>query len=362
MAIYLVVLLGCSSLLLATLVGKRHAQRMTGAFCIMVLSGFCALRGYVGTDTYSYHLMFQSGADLDWGDLLQSVEPAFAFLLRLTGHLTESSFVFIFLISLIQGILLLRLAQTSRRPAEFLLVYLAIFYLNFHFNILRAGTAVLLLLLANRVPANAPGQWRFHALGTAAVLTHYSALIGFLPILIARQQKQGARLAMIGLAAVAVFAGYLLILQNEVLAAKYLIYSELVAVDDSEAPSRSLLFGLPFYLLLYFCVTSKKNRVVVTTLFVTWLALRSITIVVPLVARVEMIANALLLFWVLEQPLTRLKSQLRSMALLGLTVMWLYGSLAAIANEDAIMSAVQFLDESHLMSPFNPYRFVWEEN
>ena len=90
--------------------------------------------------------------------------------------MTTNGFVFLASISIIQGLLLYFLIKGSNYPATFLAVYIALFYMDFEFNTLRAGIAILLLVMANRaVIKNNPSH--FYLVGLSAVLIHYSAIM-----------------------------------------------------------------------------------------------------------------------------------------------------------------------------------------
>jgi hypothetical protein len=81
-----------------------------------------------------------------------------------------------------------------------------------------------------------------------------------------------------------------------------------------------------------------------------------------LAGRIEMIANALLLFYVIEIPLKGRRQQLRRVSVMALAAMWTYGGLLGLAAEDSIMSNLGVVDAVYLTSPFVPYRFIWEGN
>ena len=361
MSIYPIVLVGLSLLLMGVYAGNYYQQKWISYFCIFFLTCFSALRGYVGTDTYAYHLMFLDNGAEDLLDVAKSIEPLFALLIKFVALITDSSFVFVALISIIQGLLLTGLATTSKKPAIFLLVYIALFYINFQFNILRAGTAILLLVLANRIPNEAKNQSKFYLLGIAAILIHYSTVIGFLPMLLIRQKNRNAQCFAVVLIVIALVFAYYFVMNNEALYGKYLVYSAELSSEVSNATNKSFIFSLPIYFLLYVSVVEKENFLKVTLFFLVWFVLRWATTSFIIFSRAEVVVNALLLFFVIEHVPVGWKNQIRNVALGGLIVMWLYGTLIRLGEEDPVMSGSIALDENHLMSPFNPYRFVWEE-
>jgi len=116
------------------------------ALFFLALILFAGLRGSVGADTPAYARFFQLAADADGARLLLlQVEPAFVALLYFLRQLSESSLFFIFSYSLIQSFLIWRIYSKIEKKL-FILIYVLLFYVQFHFNTLRAGTATLLLL------------------------------------------------------------------------------------------------------------------------------------------------------------------------------------------------------------------------
>jgi hypothetical protein len=358
--IYAIVLIvSCLFLLLARMTNSRQ-QKGIAYFCILVITIFAAMRGYVGTDTYAYHLMFGDYSNIDVLDAARNIEPLFVILIKFTAIVSNSSFLFVGLISVIQGFLLYRLVKTSNNPADFLVIYIAIFYLNFEFNILRAGTAILILILASRVLREEAGK-EFYWLGIAAVLTHYSAIIGFLPLAYFRQKNISTKIITIISIVVAASLMSYFVMTNEALYGKYLIYSEELGSNFSDETNRSFYFSLPLYFLLYISVVRKENAFNITSLFLIWFFLRWATTLFMIVGRVELIVNALLLFFVIEHVLSGWRKQIRSVALVSLVIMWLYGNLNVLDRVDPVSSGGVDLDSTHLMSPYNPYKFFWDE-
>ena len=358
MLIYAVVLIGCCILLLMAHTGRHEQQKQIAYFCVFIITVFAAVRGYVGTDTYSYHMIFVDNSSEAILDIAKIIEPLFALLIKSTALITDNSFVFIALISIIQGLILMKLVNTSKNPVDFLLIYIAVFYLNFEFNILRAGTAVLLLVWANQIPNDEENRKKFYLIGIAAVLTHYSAVIGFLPMVLLRQKEVNTRLLATALIVIALVCAYYFVIGNEALYGKYLIYSGEFGFEESSATNRSFIFSLPIYFLLYISVVNRKNVLGISSLFLVWVGLRWMTTILGFVGRAESIVNALLLFSVIEHILVGWRKQVRSTAILGLTIMWLIGTLLNI--EDPVIPSGSSFNDNYLNSPFIPYKFLWE--
>ena len=361
MLVYAAVMIACLLLLTVAHFGSRRQRKRIVLFGVFALTCFAALRGYVGTDTGAYHSMFSDFSNESLADVLGVVEPIFALLMKATATFSDDSFVFVVLIAVIQGLLLARVATTSNNPLDFLAIYVTIFYLNFHFNIVRAGTAILFLILAMRVPKEDDNQTKFYALGVAAILAHYSAVIGFLPLLLLRQRAANAKSLAIGLLVLVMGSVYYFTTANEFLLAKYLAYVDILAPDVTNSVSLSFILGIPLYLLLYVSAVNKSNRVGLTLLFTVWLFARWLTAVFTLFGRVEIIINALLLFSIIELALVGWRHQLRKVAVTGLTVMWLFGSLLGLQEESSIMDGLGISDSLYRMSPFIPYKFIWDD-
>jgi len=361
MLTYAAVLVSCLVLLAVAPLGSVRQRRLIVLLCVLALTVFAALRGYVGTDTYAYHSMFADYSGEPVGDVLVVVEPIFALLMKAVGLFSEDAFAFVISIAIVQGLLLARLATTSKRPLEFLAIYVTVFYLNFHFNILRAGTAMLLLILAMRVPKENEHQLKFYGYGIAAVLTHYSTLIGFLPLIVLRQRAATARPLAIGLlASVVGFLAYLAT-APESWVARYAAYADILTPDVSNAVSLSFVLAIPLYLLLYVSVVDERNWIRFTLLFSIWFLARWLTSIFTLFGRIEIIINALLLFSIIELPVIGWRQSARRIALIGVTVMWLFGSLLGLYEEDAILAGMGVSEGLYAMSPFIPYKFLWDD-
>lgn len=115
-------------------------------FLYMLL--FSGLRGVVGADTPTYLGYFERADSLDgWELLFQSVEPLFAIFILMVRVISEEGAFFLFSCSLLQTFIAFYIYKKTANK-NFIFVYLILFYLNFHFNTLRAGLATLLFLAA----------------------------------------------------------------------------------------------------------------------------------------------------------------------------------------------------------------------
>lgn len=116
-------------------------------FLILIL--FAGLRGLVGSDTLSYLMFYDQFQDPEIAaSYVTKMEPVFVLLVALHGYLVESKFLYILTVSLLQAWILYLVFNQSSRKYYFLLFYVLLFYLNFHFNVTRAAIAAMLFLLA----------------------------------------------------------------------------------------------------------------------------------------------------------------------------------------------------------------------
>jgi len=304
--------------------------------------------------------MYSDNADQDFGYLLEIVEPIFALLIGMVAALSGESFAFVIAIGLLQGLLLMQLIKSSRSPVDFLMIYIGIFYLSFQFNVLRAGTGILFLLMASRVPREERNQAQFYFFGVAAVLSHYSTLLAFIPMLFLRIPLSNPKALIPAISLMTAGAYYFLVFSWEAIGAKYLIYSDLLAPDVTNTLSMTFILGLPIYLAIFTTAVTRKKWIGLAFLLAVWIGLRWLTSIFSLAGRVEMIVNAMLLFYMIEIPSDGWRKKLRGFSVSVLTVMWVAAALFGLANEDKIMTNLDVVSDVYLSSPFTPYHFIWE--
>lgn len=135
-------------LFLARKVGERQSSALTYVvFACLIL--FAGLRGLVGSDTLSYLQAYESLSSLEnFLYLLGKMEPLFVLVLSIHKYLFDSPFFYLFMMSAFQALLLWKVCENSSNKSFFLISYVLIFYLNFHFNIARSAVATMLFLYA----------------------------------------------------------------------------------------------------------------------------------------------------------------------------------------------------------------------
>jgi hypothetical protein len=347
----------CLSLLAARTMSLQ-LQRRIAYSVLLIVTIFAGARGYVGTDTSHYHHMFDNFGAETFSEGLEVTEPLFVALMQLSALISDSSFVFVGLIALLQGAILLRVMKVSDRPADALAIYIALFFINFEFNILRGGTAVLLLLAARQVWHDKDGKW-FYFFLIAAVLAHYSSAVTVLPMIYMREKRPTARLAVLLLVIPLVFAASYFLIGPE----KYASYLDDGQKNDAVPYGVGFFIYILMYVLLYLSVISRKNFLTLTALFLFWISLRWTSNYILYVDRVELIVNALLLYGFLEKKLVGWQRQVQGLAVTGLIFIGLNGTLSGLENVDNSTRGAHVPNAATLTydSPFVPYKFFWDE-
>lgn len=338
-----------------------HIQRRISYVFAIIITIFAGARGYVGTDTHAYHRMFNEFNTDGFEEIIRFTEPMFALLIKLSAFISESSFVFIALIALIQGLILVRILKASPRPADFLAIYIAVFFVNFQFNILRAGTAILLLLAARQVWHQKNGM-PFYFLCFAAVFAHYSAMIAVFPMIFLRNGHVSKKIFMLFVLPLMIGVIFYFMVSPDQYE-RYLSYSQDAHLGESAQYGVGFFIYLLMYFLLYLSVLNEKNFWPLTFLFFLWMSLRWLSNHIYYLDRIEIIINALFLYGMLERKAVGWKSHVRLLASTSLVFLGLYGTLINLSQADAgvrsmPMSKDEIVTDS---SPYIPYKFFWDE-
>lgn len=348
-----VCLMGLAASLLAV-----DSQRIVARVLVLMLTCFAALRGYVGTDTGAYHTMFFDFGSLDLTDLANQIEPVFAALLHLTAQVSDSSFLFVGSIAVLQGVLLVLVVGRHEQPALFVAVYASTFFVNFHFNILRAGVAALFLVLA-LASLRSSQRARFQGFGFLSILSHYSSVLFFLPMNLVGRRWYIAVLSFV-LASLAAI-GLMMHFVNEARYFQYLTYVALLETSDSVSYGFGLLALFALYVGVFVLTVSRSNYHLLLPLMCLWIALRLASNHMLFVSRIEVVVNLFLLYILLGEspPAQRRAARLLVCALL--VSLNLYGTIGGLKAADQSMREGFAADPSRRNSTYLPYRFAWEE-
>lgn len=201
-----------------------------------VLIVFAGLRGLVGSDTISYLNFYDQFKDPEaLRNYLTKMEPIFVLLVGGHGYLLDSKLLYLIMMSCFQTWLLYLVFEKSRKGLLFLLFYILLFYLNFHFNIARAGVATMLLLLSLTTDSK--------KVKVLAVLMapgfHFSVLF-FYPLFFVKLDLR----RFLFLAIFVIFALLLLFKNIDYFFAKYQSYLEYMQSGSSEVSLAGALIAL----------------------------------------------------------------------------------------------------------------------
>lgn len=358
MFVYALVLLPVCliSILASQLPIKQQRQIVYGL--VFVLTAFAALRGYVGTDTSAYHSMFEDYASESIVDLVRIVEPVFAILLVITGWFSDSSFAFVFSISILQGIILFFILGRCESPAMFLAIYTSTFFVNFHFNILRGGVAALLLLVAIHYLISGT-QKKFYLAGTMSILSHYSSLLFFLPMTVVDRSWKAGLLVL--LLSTTIAFGLVYYFVNDARLLQYINYSLLFDSDEGVRYGSGLIALFILYAILYYFTVSRENFSVLTLLLLTWYVIRFLSNYILFIDRLEVVINLIFLYLVTQHKPTGRTRIFWTLALSMLVLLNSYGALIGLEKADQSSRGAFDPDSSRRNSTYLPYKFIWEE-
>lgn len=172
--------------------GRLNVFTFLFFFLIFLIPG---VRGDVGQDTYSYMVHYQYLNDINSFLRVLSEKEPFLYFIMYPHKLVFNSYTgFLFIVALLQSVLLYYSTRNLYHRAFFLIFYLAIYFLEFHFNVLRVAFASLFFLSAmSEINHNKQRTLIFLLL---SVLSHLSILVLF-PIIITRANLTKKQLAYV---------------------------------------------------------------------------------------------------------------------------------------------------------------------
>jgi hypothetical protein len=362
MLIYaLIVFAGMASALLSAAAGGDRRPLYAGC---ALLAAFAFLRGDVGTDTYTYHQQYFDFAAVD-NDILRmlAIEPFFLLLIKLLSSIgglvglrpETLSTAYVAVIALFQGWLLMLLVRRLRNPGLFLLFYSATFYLNFQFNILRAGTATLLLCLSVLL-LDAPADRRkgFVVLLLTPVV-HYGAIL-LVPWVVAYDALRTGRylrFALVAITAAAAAGAVLAFAMSEpffaIMAAKYAGYLQ----DNGKTVGVGFALNMAMLALVAFTALA-RDRADLLLFAIPVLVLRILALDTTAADRVVEMIYPMLALLIAQRTRRPVYGSVTALVLL-LAMMNATSTVAALPNATA--SAVQ---QQWRLSPYIPYRTFFD--
>jgi hypothetical protein len=333
-------------------------QRALAAPLILVLAAFASLRGYVGTDTYAYHEMFQDFRQDSLLEIAGAVEPVFAAIIKMVSSVSKSSFIFVGVVAIIQSVVLYAIIVRHSQPLLFLGLYTATFYINFQFNILRAGLAALLLVLALSYTLGGSRLKSFGS-GLLSMLSHYSSVLFLVPISLIGQKF---RWGMVWLLASLLVGGLVIwTLVGEGRWVQYLSYLVLYDADDSVQYGFGLFVAFGLYAIIFSLQVTRQNVIMLLAIFLLWYFTRLASNYFMFVDRIEIVVNIILLYLVSQKPDRRRNQTSVTIACMMLIALNLYGSLKGLEAADLSTRGASAAEFGRISSTYLPYRFAWEE-
>lgn len=337
------------------LAGKvTSGQRVFLLFIVFtVLVVFSGLRGLVGSDTLSYLTFYDQFKD---PELLRSyltrMEPIFVLLVWVHGYLLDSKLLYLIMMSCFQAWLLYLVFERSREGLLFLLFYILLFYLNFHFNITRAGVATMLLLLS--LTADSKKVKLLAALMAPGF--HFSVLF-FYPLLFMRLDSR----RFLFLTILATLVLFLLFKNMDYFFAKYQSYLGYMQSGSSGVSLAGVLIALN--VLVSIVLLRSPSRVLLGSSLLLLLAL-VVEVYHPIGYRLVNIGLLFYLYFLLEH-LACHKSRLCYIFFWAPVLMVFTLSLHNMLNERAVLEARiasgESLDDA-LKSTYIPYEFYWQDS
>ena len=349
---YLVMYAVVASILLLT---SKVVKHQTGYLIFIVLAAlflFAGLRGIVGADTGSYLLIYNELANKD-GILsgMSRTEPGFIALLSLHKAIFNSETLYIIMMSGFQVFLLYAVVKNSSRQHLFLLCYVFLFYLNFHFNTTRAAIATMLFLygLCGKSVTNK----RLALL--AAPLFHVTILPFYLVLLRGTNWKH--IVAVLGVAGLAIALNFEAAL---LFATKFLVYQSFGILEQSGVS----LYAVLLTVMALSSIFALKNsgyyfKWMAGALAVSYL----VTNFYPVAFRLTIVASVFYYFFLIDELSRTNRSSLQLFFWIPV-VLGFYFVVIGINNESKNLNDrinLGSVPVSALESTYIPYRFSWND-
>jgi hypothetical protein len=317
------------------------------------LCSVAVLRGYVGTDTYSYHLQYDLIISNEAYDLkLFLIEPAFIVIGKLVEFAGGDSFAYVSLIGVIQALLVIFILKRIERPDLFLMFYVSTFYLSFHFNIIRASTSLLLILISLLWVKK--GGAKFYITLWSSVLFHYTAILIVLYILLYRRFSEKKYISGIVsiLSLSAIIAYSLAIFGDEFIFVKYHEY-----INTSLRLEQETGVGFLFLLCLYLglAVTLfKENSLEAIFFALPVILIKVFAINYPLLVRLECFILPVFILFLTKDVFKDSRRCIINIIIVVLCILNIYGVVSALPIDD------RDLDFAHRASPYIPYHTLFD--
>ena len=341
-----------ASILLLT---SKVVKHQTGYLIFTVFAAlflFAGLRGVVGSDTGSYLMIYNELANKD-GILfeLSKTEPGFIALLSLHKAIFNSETLYIIMMSGFQVFLLRAVVKNSAKQHLFLLCYVFLFYLNFHFNITRSAIATMLFLygICGKSVTNRRLALIFAPLFHVTILPFYLVLL--------RGTKWKHIVAVLGVAVLAIALNFE---AAGLFAVKYLVYQNYGNLEKSGVSLYAVLLAV----MALSSIFALKNsgyyfKWMAGALAVSYL----VTNFYPVAFRLTIMASVFYYFFLIDELSQANKISLQLFFWIPVTLGF-YFVVMGINNESEKL-AVRINEGSvpvmALESTYIPYGFIWND-
>jgi len=331
---------------------KSPQNKLLGICIFIIIVLFSGLRGLVGSDTQSYLKYYNYAKDInDAQYLLLLFEPLFVFLMHTIHYIHDSNFTFIFIYSLFQG-LLFYLIFTKIDNKIFILCYVLLFFIEFHFNTIRAGTAALCLLYSV-VTKNDKAKVAFALIAPGF---HVSILL-FYPIFFLRIRL------IYSITTLTIIALLLYSYQDisSLILGKMFSYEDYLT-SNSSSFSKIYLMYIAYIAVTLLSIKNLSKEFCITGLII--MALFSLAMIYPIAYR-GIVLGWVLYFYFLSRDLTSSnQTGLFKYYLYPLLIVLSFTNIIYIINEsDRVSDRISVdLSADVLDSTYIPYKFYWNDD
>lgn len=314
---------------------------------------FAGLRASnVGSDTPTYVGYFNMAESFDNFRLLAlSIEPGYLGWTFLSRAISDSSFAFLMLTSLAQAALLYKILANSKNYI-FLFIYIFLFYLNFHFNTIRVGFAVLFFLCF----LTEKKKYLKNIFLIVAPTFHVSILF-FYPFFAMKWDLKSIAIALFAVITfAAVFPGVI-----QMFVDKAVSYSGYLEDGGAGVSALGLVFVLMIGSSLFLHRHSSHNFKISAVLLLLIYAAKA---KFPILYRLAFIAQFFYLFYLTVDLNQKIHSKQRILVLWPIVGALFILQLYNIVTEKAALSS-RFesgdLSAESLDAGYLPYEFIWQD-
>lgn len=340
-----------SLLILANKVVKKQAKYiLTFVFVIIIL--FAGLRGLVGSDTGSYLLAYGYVSNIDNAISLSSkYEPGFLALLALHKILFNSEVLYILSMSIFQAFLLYAVIKNRSDKNIFLICYILIFYLNFHFNITRSAISAMLFLYSQ-----CGKSVLMKRISLVLAPFFHLTILPFYLILIFRMRPKYILLLFLFLLIfinlnIDFFAGYIV---------KYSYYEFTLNESNTRIATSSMLL---FFVAATSLIFLKKSTYLFKATTCFFLGSILLSMLIPIGYRYVITSSLFYIYYLIDQ-LSVSTFKYKNIFLFSTIALLFYGVVSGIAMESnniqTRMNNGENISEA-LDSTYIPYKFFWSD-